>query len=88
MKVDVINCISVGLEVLDVRTEAAGEERGHKSLSCLGDDVVVKVFPAGIGFFVVHGQRLVDRFRGVTRVPRVDGDAGTETTVAVRASKL
>lgn len=88
MKVEMIDCEAIGLEVLDVGAEAAGEEGSYEGLSGLRNDVIVQIFPSGVSFVIIHGERLVDRFRGVACVPRVDGNTGAEPAVAVRASEL
>jgi hypothetical protein len=71
-----------------VRAESTAEEGGDKVLGGLGDDVVVKVVPARLGFLWAHGKGLVDCLGGATGVPRVDGNAATEAAVAVAASEL
>jgi len=44
--------------VLGVGTHAAVEEGGNEGLRGLGCDVVVEVFPAGLGFVVGHLKSL------------------------------
>ena len=83
MQVEAVDSMRICLEVLDVGAQTAGEERADEGLRSLGDNVVVQVFPPGIGFFIAHGEGLVDRFSGVAGVPGIDSNARAESAVAI-----
>ena len=85
--------------VLRVGTQTTSEERHDKGLRCLGDDVIVQVFPAGQCLLVAHRQclirvslvahvrdkhaHLMDRVGGATCIIRVDGDARAKARIAI-----